>query len=163
MDSRVDMTARFAPIKDMLRELPDKFIVKDVRAEIRDGAKQFMEEAKARCPVDTGLMRESIIMKSGYNKREGIVFGVVGIRKIGKRERLRIQQKKLERKLPGVAQEYSAYYAHFVEFGTEKMQAKPFMGPTFDEKSHPVLNSVTDGLTDRLSGELQKLKEKEIQ
>ena len=154
--------ADFAPIAKMLKELPDKFVVKDVKAEIKAGAQIFQEEAKKRCPVDTGLLRESIIVKAGYSKRDGVVFGKVGIRKIGRRELKRIREKKIAGKLPSFSQEFDAFYAGMVENGTEKMKPHPFMAPAFDEHAQEVLSDVTDGLKERLERDLSKLKEKEL-
>jgi HK97 gp10 family phage protein len=42
------------------------------------------------------------------------------------------------------------YYSHFVEFGTSKLPAKPFMGPSFERKKE----AAKDKMAEVIRGEL---------
>lgn len=50
-----------------------------------------------------------------------------------------------------------AYYAAFVEFGTEKMCAHPFMRPAFDAKKNAAVAALETYLAKRLPREVEKL------
>ncbi|SHK48929.1 HK97-gp10 family putative phage morphogenesis protein [Paramaledivibacter caminithermalis] len=73
----------------------------NVKKIIKKTAKRVVKEAKARVPVDTGETKKSI--KAKY--LEGGLMATVKPR------------------LPG------GWKAHFHEYGTVKMRARPFMGP----------------------------------
>jgi HK97 gp10 family phage protein len=42
------------------------------------------------------------------------------------------------------------YYAHFLEFGTKKMTARPFMGPTFENKKEAAQEKMAETIRDEL-------------
>jgi HK97 gp10 family phage protein len=42
------------------------------------------------------------------------------------------------------------YYAHFLEFGTKKMSARPFMGPTFERKKEEAQQKMAEIIRDEL-------------
>lgn len=65
-------------------------------------------------------------------KGDSIEIFEVGPRKKGKRGNL------------------GAWYAHFVEFGTDRQSAQPFMRPAFNETRHVVMATFTQKLTKTL-------------
>jgi HK97 gp10 family phage protein len=52
---------------------------------------------------------------------------------------------------------YSAWYAHFVEFGTEKQAAQPFMRPAFNESKQKAVDEFTESLAKKLKKAAAKL------
>jgi HK97 gp10 family phage protein len=42
------------------------------------------------------------------------------------------------------------YYAHFLEFGTKKMAAKPFMGPAFESKKREAKDKMAEVIREEL-------------
>jgi HK97 gp10 family phage protein len=50
-----------------------------------------------------------------------------------------------------------SYYWRFVEFGTSKMSARPFMRPAFDGNKLEALNRIKEYLTARIDKEAAKL------
>ncbi|MNY41310.1 hypothetical protein D3C86_1761160 [compost metagenome] len=42
------------------------------------------------------------------------------------------------------------FYAHFVEYGTSKMAAKPFMRPAYDQNKEKAVQAIKDRISKRL-------------
>lgn len=76
----------------------------DLRTVVQANANRLEREAKARCPVRTGNLRNSIKAET----HAGGLNADVGPRKP------------------------DGWYAHFLEWGTVKMAARPFMGPAWE-------------------------------
>ena len=51
-----------------------------------------------------------------------------------------------------------AWYAHFVEFGTSKMAARPFMRPAFEAKKRAAVDAIQAYLLSRIPDEVKKLR-----
>lgn len=160
------ITCDFTQIQQLLRELPDKFVIKDVKRVQADKWQMVADEAKRLVPVDTGRLQEMIAVKAGFSKRTGVVFATCGLRKIGAKERLKVRAKKYQRsigytnvKTDGI--EYDAYYGVFVEFGApaHNQHPHPFMRPAFDSKRGAVLDEYQSELQTVLEQEFAKLKE----
>lgn len=86
-----------------LRKLDDDML-EQIRTAIAQGADMLQKEARYRVPVSSGLLQSSIKVKKnrdGLSARVGI-FG-------------RDMKK--------------AFYARWVEYGTKKMTAKPYLAP----------------------------------
>lgn len=150
--------SNFAAIAKGLRELPDKFVVQDVKAIQKECWMTVKNAAIAKAPQDTGRLREMIIVKVGYSKRTKQVFAIVGLRKIGSKERAKIRKRKEEGKLKTFVAESDAYYGVFVEFGTRFQRSQPFMRPAFDENFRSVFTEYGAKLRARLENRVRKLE-----
>jgi HK97 gp10 family phage protein len=51
-----------------------------------------------------------------------------------------------------------AWYAHFVEFGTSKMAARPFMRPAFESRKAGAVEAIKSYLLSRIPKEVEKLR-----
>lgn len=153
----------FKDIAGLLRQLPDKFIKQDVRVVQKEQWEEVAKEARRLVPVDTGRLKEMIVVKAGYSKKAGAVFATVALRRIGRRERGKVREKKLQRSLGYAVKtdgiEYDSYYGVFVEFGDQHQKAQPFMRPAFDTKHREILANYTVALEARLTRRLEKLKD----
>jgi HK97 gp10 family phage protein len=79
--------------------------IKDAMTEVAD---EILAEAKSRVPVDTGTLKKKLTRQVS---RDGM-SAKVGVRtKAAKRK---------------------AYYGKFIELGTSKMPAQPFLTPAFE-------------------------------
>jgi HK97 gp10 family phage protein len=98
------------------------------------GAKVFQDEAKARVPVDTGILQDNIIVKRAEEKSKGAMSQtyIVTVRK-------------------GKKGGPDAFYWRFVEFGTSKMSARPFMRPAFDSKSKEAVDAMKQKLSEKVA------------
>ena len=142
-----------------LRELPQRVARNGLRAAVYAGAKVIRDEAKLQAPVATGAMgpnqpppgtlKRSVIMKqipelSGAQKQTFFVTVRHGkkYRKQGKKGNL----------------SQDAWYWRFVEFGTVKMSARPFLRPAFDMKKHEAVTAIKTRLAQRIEQAAQELK-----
>ena len=142
-----------------LRELPQRVARNGLRAAVYAGAKVIRDEAKLHAPVATGnlganqpppgTLKRSVIMKqipelSGAQKQTFFVTVRHGkkYRKQGKKGNL----------------SQDAWYWRFVEFGTVKMSARPFLRPAFDMKKHEAVTAIKTRLAQRIEQAAQELK-----
>ena len=142
-----------------LRELPQRVARNGLRAAVYAGAKVIRDEAKLQAPVATGdlgpnqpppgTLKRSVIMKqipelSGAQKQTFFVTVRHGkkYRKQGKKGNL----------------SQDAWYWRFVEFGTIKMSARPFLRPAFDIKKHEAVTAIKTRLAQRIEQAAQELK-----
>lgn len=96
-------------LKLELERLPAKLEMSVMRSAMREGAKVIAEEAKARAPVLSGRLRDSIRV-STRSKRGVVRYNVIAGGETKKR---------IKGTASGVKVVYdNAYYARFVEFGT---------------------------------------------
>lgn len=148
-----------------LRELQDQLIemvgtVGAVKALAKAGRKALLPvlmEAKARVPVDTGLLRDSLkitVKKAPKNSEAAVVVGIkVAVGKGGGKSDL----KKLSGAERKRAWRKSAHWRwHFIEFGTSKMAAKPFLRPSFDRNAQRMVDMLRAELAKEIARVLRK-------
>jgi len=144
----------FRDMSLLMKQLSDEgeegFVRKDLLPAHRKAWQPVLESARERVPVDTGRLKESLRLKAGFNKKTGNLYAIVGLVKINARKRARIRDLKIQRKLSQTAIETDAFYAIFLERGTERMRARPFMTPAFDEHKSRVGAEYRDDATRRL-------------
>lgn len=129
-----------------LRALPAQFASKNggpIRRALFAAAKPMRDNAQARAPMATGNLSAQVYIyrdrnpKASTGATERFVIGVRTAR--GRRARGR-----LNRRLGRVTQNYSqrgdAFYWVFVEFGTAKMRAQPFLRPAFESHKNTAVS-----------------------
>ncbi len=119
------ITIHIKGLDDVLGELrkaePEaKKAVADV---LREKARIIKDDAKDRCPKDTGALSESI--RYTVSRRTLTAAVHAG----GK-----------------VVNGVDTYYAHFIEYGTKKMSARPFLIPAGRAHEDETLEALTDAL-----------------
>ena len=142
-----------------LRELPQRAARNGLRASVYAGAKVIRDEAKLKAPMATGsvakghpppgTLKRAIIMKqigelSGPQKQTFFVTVRQG------------KQYRNQGKKGNLSQD--AWYWRFVEFGTVKMSAKPFLRPAFEGKKMEAVNAIKQRLAERVEQAAQELK-----
>jgi len=149
-------------IKKALNQLPIEIQQKALRSAVSASAKVVVDEAIAKAPAgDTGNLKKSIYR---YRSRSGSGTGretyLVGVRK-GKRAYADTAK---NRRLNRVGKKYTvqgeAYYWRFLEFGTVKMQAKPFMRPAFEGSRSKILETMKQRLDKAIQDQAKKLAKK---
>ena len=148
-----------ADLERALRELPDRVAKNGLRASVYAGAKVIRDEARQRAPKAAqalgpnqpppGTLKRSVIMKhvpelSGQTRQTFFVLVRHGkkYRKQGKKGNL----------------SQDAWYWRFVEFGTRKMRARPFLRPALEAKRREAVQAMKERLADRIEREAKALK-----
>lgn len=135
-----------ADLEKRLAEFPDKLAKNVLRGAVRAGAVVIQKEARQRAPKDTGEMARDILVKSPRQTDRGLITYHVYVR-TGKKSRLAGKKRNINR---------DSFYWRFVEFGTVKMAAQPFMRPAFDIKKESAANAIRDYLSARIDKEAAK-------
>ncbi len=125
--------------------LPDKVRVNGLRRAVSSGAVIVRNDARARAPVDTGEMRKDIQVKRERVPDAYVATYSVHVRS-GKRSRLSGRARDVDK---------DSFYWKFVEFGTAKMAAQPFLRPAFEAKKQEAADKIISTLRERLA-ELNK-------
>jgi len=116
-----------AIIRKKLTALPKKLARNILRQAIRAAARQLADEVRTRAPVGpTGYLSSSIKSRDSRGERNQVAAKVAT----------------------------DAFYARFVEYGTSKMAAKPFMRPAFDTQKDKLVDLVGRMLAERLEKEV---------
>lgn len=130
-------------LDDLLKKLdrlPENLEKNVLRGAIRASATPIVKDAKARVPVlqtpdarrVAGALRRSIHARSVQMKNGRLTGGVTAggsDKSAGKKD---------------------TYYARFVEFGTAKMQARPFLRPAIDHQTGAATEAFGTYIRDRL-------------
>jgi HK97 gp10 family phage protein len=132
-------------LEKRLRELPDRLAKNVLRGAVRAGAVVIQKEAKLLAPKDTGEMARDIMVKAAKSSKGFIAYHVYV--RTGKKSRLAGRKRNVNR---------DSFYWRFVEFGTSKMAAKPFMRPAFDTKKESATEAIRDYMAQRIDKELSK-------
>jgi HK97 gp10 family phage protein len=150
-----------AELGKALRELPERVARNGLRVSVYAGAKVVRDEARARAPKAAqslgpnqpppGTLKRSVIMKhipelSSLTRQTFFVTVRHGkkYRKQGKKGNL----------------SQDAWYWRFVEFGTRKMRARPFLRPALEARRREAGQAMKDRLSERIEMEANKLSRK---
>ena len=145
-------------LQGALKELPVAIARNVLRGSVNAGATVIKKEAAARAPMSTGPARSGqsppgTLKRSVYQKQIRELSNMlkqtfyVGVRK-GKQYRNQGKKGNLSQ---------DAFYARFVEFGTVKMPARPFMRPAFEAKKGEAVAAIKAYLERRIPEEVAKL------
>lgn len=104
---------------------------------LRHGADQIIEKAKELVPVDTGALEESIVYVAEASRSGQTLLGQIGFR----------------RGPPSMARR-----ATFIEYGTVKMAAQPFMRPAIDLKGRAAVSVIGQTLWEAIEKEADLAK-----
>lgn len=134
-----------AELKEALKLMPEKIADRVLLAATMAGAEVIRKQAMANAPLLTGRLKANIIKrrvrgKQGKSARSASVD--VGVR---------------SHRASKKGDKNNAYYWFFVENGTSKMDAKPFLRPAFDQKKEEAATAIKERLAKRIEKEAIKL------
>ena len=114
--ARAKLRIKIEGAEDVLRAFDrfDKASRENLRTAVKKNANALRKAIKDRAPVDTGNLRDSIAARF---EKDGLGADVGPTRPKGS-------------------------HAHFLEFGTVKMPARPFITPAAEEQRDKYLNDV---------------------
>lgn len=140
--------AGFEQFTQQLRELPMRVAKNTLRGAVNAGATVIRQEAQRRAPVRSGILQKAIYQKQIAELSNAVQqMFFVGWRR---------GQKAQQVKRGGKVLNLDAYYGYFVEFGTSKIGAEPFMRPAFEIKKDEAVEAIRAYLAERIPRELAK-------
>lgn len=118
-------------IEDLARTIGDKQATGIIASALRATANIVKDAAKQRVPVKTGMLRDSLVVRKSRTG-DGDIGVDVSIKSINKKYANNKKNRRSGRagkkyKMPGMT-----FYAYFIERGTSKMRAQPFIRPAID-------------------------------
>ena len=143
-------------VRRALRRLPKEIRDKELQKALRPGARIIANAAKALAPRGEGFYRQ--FRGKTWVHYKGTLARSIVIRREGKRylrdaAKLKIGVLHSQRD-PNIG----AWYWRFVEFGTHKMPAKPFMVPAFESMKYAANKAITDALRKAVFKQAAKVK-----
>lgn len=127
-------------------------LIPEVRKAMSEELEKPLEAARNLVPVDTGLTKETLIKR--VSTRQGNVVGMVGVRKINKKQREKLRMKYEAKGIVG--QLYDAFYAVFTNYGTKFQPPQRWMNKAFDQEVEPFVEDFTARVFRRCSDKLQQ-------
>lgn len=123
-----------------------------VRDAARNNAKSFDD------PSTTEKIHKEIVVQAGKIKDKNSVRIRVGIRGGAKKPYVNNSANRRDGRVGSAYQTGGkVYYWRFIEFGTSKMPATPFMRPALANNIEPVISKFSQIFSDELDKELAKL------
>ncbi|HHA2671277.1 TPA: HK97-gp10 family putative phage morphogenesis protein [Stenotrophomonas maltophilia] len=147
-----------------LREAPKAIQGRAVQAGMRKGGNVIRDDARRRAPKESGFMASQIVTRRANAKsRQRAVVGqggeyfTVGV-KTGRRRKYANTKRNRRRGRVGKLYEEAgwAYYWRFVEFGTKKMRASPFLTPAGEAKAPEAAQVIINETWAALDRQLKK-------
>jgi HK97 gp10 family phage protein len=152
-----------ADLKRRLEALPKEVGAKGggpARAALFRGAKVIRDQAIANAPRETGFLISQIAALRSRNPR---IYGAtemysVGV-KLGKARRYANTKRNRGKQRVGKTYnvEGNAFYWRFIEFGTEKRGATPFLRPAFESRKEDALDTIVRELGAGIDRAVRKL------
>lgn len=150
---------------ERLKALPAEIAGKNggpLLAALRKMGREIQQEAQQRVPVDTGTLRENIIVTRSRNPQ---AVGMTEAVQVTVRYKARkYKDNKKNRRKKQVGEEYRddgpLFYAKFLEFGTVKMQPHPFMRPAFEAKKSALPEMFKKELSAAIDRAVMKLRKR---
>lgn len=164
MTEQLENVKGLSELARVMRELAPRIAKKHLRSAVLAGANEIRDEAQRTQAFSdrTGVLRASIITKfiPERSKQEEVTY-FVAVRQ-GKHRSIRLRTAHFD-PTSGVVSRgridlNTAYYWRFVEFGTARMEAKPFMRPAFETKKHLALDRVITKLASGVERTVSELR-----
>lgn len=161
MSSTVQVKGLSELLKNM-EQLPRELVSKRgglVRSALFKAAKTVRDEAKQRAPRDTGALQANVVtvrdkdpQATGASERYAVTV---------KKKRWTGKAKAKAKKTAGGKIDYrksgDAFYWRFVEFGTSKMRAQPFLRPAFESQKDAALDEFKQSLATGIQRTVRKM------
>ena len=138
LDGLEEIIKNMEAIKDQLKGDP-------LRSSLRKALTPIVDQAKSLAPVDTGRLRDAI--KTRPLPAEDLPAGFTD-----GQELFVLSSRKKDPDAPD-----NAWYWHFVEFGTQKMPAQPFLAPAFDSKRTDAVQAFVDEMRAQLEKNVKRI------
>ena len=147
-------------LQQALSQLPLEIQKNPLRSAVSAGAKVILDEAIRRAPQgETGNLRKALYRyRSRSQSGRGQETFLVGVRKGKKNYVDSAKNRRLNRVGKKYTVEGEAYYWRFIEFGTSKMPARPFLRPAFESKKNQAVETIKNRLAVAIENTAKKMK-----
>lgn len=139
-----------------LAELPERIAKNVLRGSVAAGAAVIRKEAVKRAPIYTGPVAQGhpppgTLKRAIYQTQVRELSGLL-------KQTFKVAVRRGKGAATKSGKSLDAYYARFVEYGTVKMTARPFMRPAFDSQKLNAIEAMKQYLAKRIPEEAAKLK-----
>jgi len=141
----------FKELAAALRELGPRIARNTLRRSVSSAAVVIRNEARAKAPVDTGEMKKDIMIKRERDSKDQMSARYSVFVRSGKKSRLAGKKRDVNR---------DSFYWRFVEFGTSKMAAKPFLRPAFEAQKENAVKRIGESLDEGIQKAARELAKK---
>lgn len=138
----------FKELAAALREMGPKVARNGLRSAVAAGAAVVRNEARNLAPVRTGEMKKDIQQKRERDTKGEFAAKYSVFVRSGKKSRLSGKKRNIDK---------DSFYWRFLELGTSKMPAQPFMRPAFESKKEEALAVIGEKLDERIQKAAQEL------
>lgn len=153
-------------LQDAMRQLPAKVDRQLLNEGLLVGARQVSEDAKRRVPLlrvpDPRRVRGALqkaIQAIRVRPRGYTATVLVRVRQLTKAQIRSFKKRQSRRgaRVTGQSNPADPFYWVFVEFGTSKMAARPFLRPAFEARKVEAVNAAVAKFRERIQAEIEKL------
>jgi HK97 gp10 family phage protein len=167
MELRVEIKG-LRQIEAAMRQLPRRLDRKLLDAGLFAGAQVVAEEARLMAPElreldprwSKGALKRAIRATS-IKPSQYAAEAIVGVRKLSARQLAAFRGRQAKRRRAGKGvrsiDPRDAYYWFFVEFGTARARARPFLRPAFEARKTFAVDAAIKVFRDRIQLEMDKL------
>lgn len=134
-------------LQDELLQLPDRVGGRVLQRALRSAAQPIVREARDRVPIAHGAYK---LYGGGIANPGWLKSRIV-------RKRVR-QSRNSAEVVVTIKDQYHAYFWRFIEFGTSKLVAMPFLRPAFEAKSREALDRFVARLGDAIDAARERLQ-----
>lgn len=143
-------------LSELGRKVSNKIAVKAMR----EGGKIVREQARQNAPVlsqSTPYRRAGTLKKAIKSSTKVLKNGKIGtVVRVKTLTTKQIETFKVRSGKKGALNPKDPYYWRFLEFGTSKMPAKPFMRPAFEQSKEKAATEIIKTLKDGIESEAGK-------
>lgn len=137
------VTVKLDGLRDLgqrMKGLSEAMNSRIARAATAAGAAVIRDAAKQKVAVDTGNLKKNIIVKRLPKGESPLTSEHI----------VTVRQGKLtkKQKASGLG---DAFYGRFVEYGTAKMPARPYLRPAYDQNKEKAVQAIKDRIVKRLA------------
>lgn len=152
----IDLTIKGVDeLKRALEAIPARMQNNILRAAVREASKPVRDEARARAPIlktpdkrrKPGTLKRAIGIRSPRIRGRQVVGGVA-VRSLSPKQ---VMAYKARTGKKAADNPNDAFYAPFVEFGTAKARAQPFMRPALSSKAQASIDAMGKKVRERVA------------
>lgn len=142
-------------LREALLQLPRKLDRPILNQALRAGARLMVLEARSRVAVLHGVVKKNIFARAIRPEPRMAATVIFAVRKLTVKQIIKRKAFNIKRGLARYASD--PFYWRFLEFGTSKMAARPFMRPAFEAKKVAAVAAFSTVMGPRIEKEAVKL------